>query len=451
VTPDVYRRRRQRFYERMGEGVALLFAAPEQSLGWDIHHRYRPDPDLFYLTGFAEPEAVAVLDADRRRLTFFVRPKDRERETWEGRRAGPDGAMRDWGADAAFPVAELDRRLPDLVRRHAVLHYGLGQGATGDRIVTALLARFRREARSPRRGPVTVKDPAEILHEMRLLKEPEEIAALARAGEIAARAHRDAMAMTAPGRFEYELAAALERRFLKEGAAGPAYPTIVAAGTNATILHYTENRRRITPGDLVLVDAGCEFDGYASDITRTFPASGRFTPPQRRLYDAVLAAQLAAIAAVRPGAPVTAPHEAARDVLLDALLDSGLLRGRKPALKRRKAAQRFCLHNTSHWLGLDVHDRGRYRDERGKPRHLAPGMVLTVEPGLYVRPDERSVPAEYLGLGIRIEDDVLVTAEGSRVLTARAPKEPAELLAAVGARRHPVQLRATTAPTKKSG
>ena len=435
MTPDVFRRRRERFFEKMGEGVALLFAAPEQSLGWDIHYRYRPDPDLYYLTGFAEPEAVALLDADRRRFTLFVRPKDRQRETWEGRRAGPEGAMRDARADEAYPVAELDRRLPDLLRRHAVLFHALGQGEKGDRIVAGLLARFRREARSPRRGPVVVKDPAEILHEMRLLKEPEEIAALSRAGEIAARAHRDAMAMAAPGRWEYELAAVLERRFVKEGAAGPAYPSIVAAGANATILHYTENRCRIAARDLVLVDAGCEYDGYASDITRTFPASGRFTVPQRRLYDAVLAAQRAAIAAVAPGAPFAAPHEAARDVLLDALLETGLLRGRRAVLKRKKAAQRFCLHNTSHWLGLDVHDRGRYRDEKGRPRRLAPGMVLTIEPGLYVRPDEKGVPAEYLGLGIRIEDDVLVTPEGSRILTDRAPKEPAELLAAVRGRR----------------
>ncbi len=432
---DVFRRRRKRFFEKMGEGVTLLFAPPEQALGWDIHYRYRPDPDLHYLTGFSEPETVAVLDADRRHLTLFVRPKDRERETWEGRRAGPEGARRDFGADAAYPVAELTRRLPDLIRRSRVLFHALGQSEKGDRLVADLLGRFRREARNPKRGPVVVKDPTEVLHEMRLVKEPEEIAAMERAAAIAARAHRDAMTLAAPGRFEYELAAAIERRFVKEGAAGPAYPSIVAAGVNATILHYTENRGRIAAGDLVLVDAGCEFDGYASDVTRTFPASGRFTKPQRRLYDAVLAAQRTAIAAVKPEAKFTEAHEAARDVLLDALIDMGLLRGRRAMLKRRNAAQRFCLHNTSHWLGLDVHDRGRYRDEKGKPRRLVSGMVLTVEPGLYVRPDEKNVPKEYLGLGIRIEDDVLVTESGSRVLTGGAPKEPPELLAAVGRRR----------------
>ena len=435
MKPDLCRRRRERFYSEMGEGVALLFATPRQSLGWDLHYRYRPDPDLRYLTGFSEPETVAVLDADRRRLTLFVPPKDRERETWEGRRAGPEGARRDFGADAAFPVSELERRLPDLLRRHAVLFHALGVSEKGDRLVADLLARFRREARNRKRGPVVVKDPAEILHEMRLLKEPEEVAVLARSCAIAARAHRDAMSVAAPGRFEYELAAALERRFVKEGAAGPAYASIVASGANATILHYDENRRRIAPGDLVLVDAGCELDGYASDITRTFPASGRFTRPQRRLYDAVLAAQKAAIARAVPGARFTEVHEAARETLLDALLGIGLLRGRRETLKKKNAAQRFCLHNTSHWLGLDVHDRGRYVDGKGKPRRLVPGMVLTVEPGLYVRPDEKSVPKEYLGLGVRIEDDVLVTENGPRVLTGGAPKEPADLLAAVGGRR----------------
>ena len=269
---------------------------------------------------------------------------------------------------------------------------------------------------------MTVVDPTDLLHAMRLVKAPEEIALMERSAAIAAAAHREARRLAKPGLFEYQLEAAIDSRFRAMGASGPAYPTIVASGENATILHYTENRRRIGAGDLVLVDAGCEVDGYASDVTRTFPASGRFTRPQRRLYDAVLSAQRAAIATVRPGAPWDAPHEAAREVLLDALLELGILRGRRPALKKKNAAQRFALHHTSHWLGLDVHDRGRYRDEAGTPRKLEPGMVLTVEPGLYVRADEKGVPKEYRGLGIRIEDDVLVTEAGARVLTEAAPK-----------------------------
>jgi Xaa-Pro aminopeptidase len=435
VKNDVFARRRRRFYDAMGEGVALLFPAPEASLGWDTHYRYRPDPDLFYLTGFGEPEAVAVLEADRRKLTLFVRKKDRERETWEGRRAGPEGALKTFGADAAYPIADLPKRLPDLVRRSGVLWHAFGLDAAADRTVADLLGRFRREARDPRRGPVTVKDPTAILHEMRLVKEPAEIAAMERSAAIAARAHRDAMALARPGLFEFELEAAIEKRFKKEGASGPSYASIVASGENATILHYTENRRRMSAGDLVLVDAGCEVDGYASDITRTFPVSGAFSRPQKRVYDAVLAAQRAAIATIRPGVPYDAGHKAAREVLLDACLDMGLLRGRRSTLLARNAAQRFCLHNVSHWLGLDVHDRGRYRDGKGRARKLEAGMVLTVEPGLYVRPDEKGVPKEYLGIGVRIEDDALVTADGTRILTGGAPKEAREMVAAMGGRR----------------
>lgn len=406
----------------MKEGVAVLFAAPEAAFGHDVHYRYRPDPDFFYLTGFPEPEAVAVLDAERRTFTLFVRPKDRAKETWEGRRSGPEGATRDFGADASHPIGELPRRMPDLLRRARVLHHAFGSHAKGDRFVAGLLARFRREARHAHRGPVSVSDPTDLLHAMRLVKTPDEIALMQRAATIAAAAHRDAQRLAKPGLFEYQIEAAIDRRFRTMGAAGPAYPTIVASGDNATILHYTENSQRIAAGDLILVDAGCEVEGYASDVTRTFPASGRFTRPQKRLYGAVLAAQKAAIAAVKPGAAWDAPHKAAREILLDALIELGLLRGPRAGLKRKNAAQRFALHHTSHWLGLDVHDRGRYRDEAGAPRKLEPGMVLTVEPGLYVRADERRVPKEYLGIGIRIEDDVLVMESGARVLTEGAPK-----------------------------
>jgi Xaa-Pro aminopeptidase len=419
---SVFARRRARFLDEMGEGVALLFTTPKAASGYDVRVRYRPDPDFFYLTGFTEPEAVAVLDADRKTFTLFVRPRDRAKETWEGRRSGPEGAMRDYGADHAYTVAELPKRLPNLLRRARVLHHAFGGHADGDSVVAELLGRFRRDARHPKRGPVTVKDPTDLLHAMRLVKTPEEIALMERAAAIAAAAHRDARRLVKPGLFEYELEAAIDRRFRAMGASGPAYTTIVASGENATILHYAEGRRRIGAGDLVLVDAGCDVEGYASDVTRTFPATGHFTRPQKRLYGAVLAAQEAAIAAVRPGVPWDAAHEAAREVLLDALLEYGLLRGPRATLKRRNAAQRFTLHHTSHWLGLDVHDRGRYRDEAGAPRKLEPGMVLTIEPGLYVRADEKGVPKEYRGLGVRIEDDVLVTKSGARVLTEAAPK-----------------------------
>ncbi|KAA0252786.1 M24 family metallopeptidase [Acidobacteria bacterium ACD] len=427
MTPDdVFARRRARFFERIGDGVAVLFSVPEAAFGHDIHYRYRPDPDLYYLTGFAEPECAAVLDGRRRKWTLFVRRRNRERETWEGRRAGPRGAITDFGADAAHPVDELDERLPELIRGSGTLWHALGVDPDADARVGRVLARFRREARDPRRGPTAVLDPTEVLHEMRLRKEPGEVEALARSCALAARAHRDAMAAGRAGAFEYEVEAAVLRRFTLGGAPHPSYPTIVASGPNATILHYVENRRRIGKDDLVLVDAGCELDGYASDITRTFPASGRFTRPQRRLYAVVLAAQKAAVDRCRPGATVLDVQDAAHDVLVDGLLDLGLLRGTRARVRAKKAHERFTLHRVSHWLGLDVHDRGRYTRD-GESRKLEPGMVLTVEPGLYVRPDEKNVAAEWLGIGIRIEDDVLVTGDGPRVLTAGAPKEVDEL------------------------
>lgn len=419
----------------MGEGVALLFAAKEARFGHDIEHRYRPDPDLAYLTGFPEPGAAAVLDADRKRFILFVRSKDRVRETWEGRRAGPKGAVAIYGADEAHPIDELPKRLPDLIRKAPRLFHAFGLDTVADSLVIETLARFRREARNPRRGPAWIADPTDLLHEMRLVKEPEEIALLTRSGSIAARAHREAMSATRPGRFEYELEAVVEKRFKTDGAAGPSYGTIVASGPNATILHYVENRRRIEKGDLVLLDAGCEYEGYASDITRTFPASGRFTREQRSLYEIVLRAQEAAIAKVRPGTLFDEVHEAARGVMIDGLVDLGLLKGRQGVIRKANRDARFVLHKTSHWLGRDVHDRGRYVDQGGLPRPLVPGMVLTVEPGIYVREDEKKVASAFLGLGVRIEDDVLVTESEPRVLTDGAPKSVHDLENAVGGRR----------------
>ena len=446
-TEDVLARRRARLFEKLGDGVAVLFATPEAVFGHDVHYRYRPDPDLLYLTGFSEPECAALFEGRRRKWTLFVRRKNRERETWEGRRAGPRGAITDFGADSAYPIDELEMRLPDLIRGSSTLWHALGIDAEADARLARILARFRREARDPRRGPTAVLDPTELLHEMRLLKEPGEVELMARSCALAARAHREAMAVARPGAWEYEVEAALLRRFTLGGAPHPSYPSIVASGANATILHYVENRRRIESGDLVLVDAGCELGGYAADITRTFPASGRFSRPQKRIYSVVLAAQKAAIARCRPGATVMEVQDAAHDVLIDGLLDLGLLRGTRARVRARKAHETFTLHRVSHWLGLDVHDRGRYTRE-GRSRKLEPGMVLTVEPGLYVRPDEKRVSAEWLGIGVRIEDDVLVTDAEPRVLTQGAPKEIADLEGSAPPR---AQRRATTAATRKSG
>lgn len=422
LSGNLFARRRERFFDRVKEGVAILFATPEQHLSWDGEYRYRPDPDLFYLTGFGEPETVAVLDAGARAFFLFVRPRDRERETWTGRRAGTKGAVKVHGADAAWDVAELEKKLPELIRGSSSLHYAFGIDEKRDLLVASILGRFRREARNPQRGPVAVSDVTDVLHEMRLRKEPEEIALMERAAAIAAVAHDEARALARPGRMEYEVEAAIAARFRGDGASGPSYETIVASGPNATTLHYVENDRKIEEGDLVLVDAGCEVEGYASDITRTFPASGQFTPEQEAVYRVVLAAQHAAIAKVRPGGPFQDVHDAAVEILVDGLLELGLLSGKRKKVIEKGSYTRFYMHRTSHWLGMDVHDRGRYHDAKGEWRLLEPGMVLTVEPGLYIRPDEKKVPASFLGIGVRIEDDVVVTPEGHRVLTSAAPK-----------------------------
>ncbi|HYN43826.1 MAG TPA: aminopeptidase P N-terminal domain-containing protein, partial [Thermoanaerobaculia bacterium] len=291
LSGDLFARRRERFFDRVKEGVAILFATPEQHLSWDGTYRYRPDPDLFYLTGFGEPETVAVLDAGARTFFLFVRPRDRERETWEGRRAGTKGAMKVHGADDAWEVGGLEKKLPELIRGSSSLHYAFGIDEKRDLLVASILGRFRREARNPQRGPIVVNDVTDVIHELRLHKEPEEIALMERAAAIAAAAHDEARALARPGRMEYEVEAAIAARFRGDGASGLAYETIVASGPNATTLHYVENDRKIEEGDLVLVDAGCEVEGYASDITRTFPASGRFTPEQEAVYRIVLAAQ----------------------------------------------------------------------------------------------------------------------------------------------------------------
>ncbi len=393
----------------------------------DVTYRYRPDPDLFYLTGFPEPETVAVFDGFEKRMILFVREKDRERETWEGLRAGPKGAVRSFGADEAFPLEDLSEKLPPLLRKTHTLFHAFGINKEADERIISLLGRFRREARDPQRGPVTVADPTVVLHEMRLIKEPEELDLMRRSAAIAARAHTEAMEETRPGRFEYEIEAVLMKRFLVDGAASFSYPPIVASGVNATILHYVGNRCRIEPDDLVLIDAGCEYEGYASDITRTYPSTGHFSQAQRRVYDIVLAAQKAAIGAIKAGNPFDGIQEAAHDVLIDGLLELGLLKGKARNIRAKKLQQRFTLHRTSHWLGLDVHDRGRYTKDDGSKKLLEAGMVVTVEPGLYIRPDEKKAKKEYLGTGIRIEDDVLVTAEGAEILTHGVPKEADEI------------------------
>lgn len=410
------------------EAVALIHSPPEALRNGDVLHPFRQSSDLHYLTGFPEPEATLVLrpGAETERIILFVRPKDREREIWDGRRAGVEGAVADYGADAAYPVTELAAKLPGLIANCSDLYYSLGVDPAFDTRVLAVLAQLRARERRVGPPPKRVVDPREVLHEMRLRKFPDEIAIMRSAAEITAEAHVAAMGKAAPGVYEYELEALINYTFRRRGGAGPGYNSIVGSGENATILHYIENDRALEDGDLVLIDAGCEYDLYTADVTRTFPVSGAFTDAQRRCYDVVLASQEAAIAMTRPGVTIDQIHEATVEILTQGMVDLGLLEG--PAADRiaDDSYKQFYMHRTSHWLGMDVHDVGNYTDG-GSARPLEPGMVITIEPGLYIAADADGVPDDFRGIGIRIEDDVLVTESGCENLTSAVPKSVAEV------------------------
>jgi len=367
-----------------------------------------------------------VLAPAAERFVLFVRPRDPDREVWTGSRAGVEGALERYGADAAFPLDELEKVLPRFLEKAPHVYHTV---LRDDPLAQRLLALIRRaqEAR-PRTGagPTAIREPGEILHEMRLTKESAELAVMRAAIAIACEAHREAMRTARPGMYEYEIEALVDFTFRRRGATGPAYPSIVASGRNATVLHYTDNDRALAGDELLLLDAGAERDGYCADVTRTFPTGRRYEPAQRDLYDAVLAAQLAGIAAVRPGTTLEAVHKTAVRVLVEALIAHGLLSGSVDEAIEKDTYRRFYMHRTSHWLGRDVHDVGTYALD-GAPRPLAPGMVLTVEPGLYLPADAEDVPAHFRGIGIRIEDDVLVTEDGCEVLSAAAPKQVAEV------------------------
>jgi Xaa-Pro aminopeptidase len=430
--PDValYAARRARVLRALGtDAVMVLPAAPEPRIGRDVELRYQPDPDLYYLTGYPEPEAVAVLapalDAP---FTLFVRPRDPEAEVWTGPRGGPDAAKDLFGADEAYPIGELPDRLPPILAAADTIYFRLGTGRDDvEALVRTSIIQARRGRQREGRGPRTLADPGAILDDMRLVKDAHEIALLREAARISADAFREAAPRIRPGAGEWEIEAALEAAFRRRGADGPAFPSIVAGGDNATVLHYTENADTLEAGRLVLLDAGARFRMYCGDISRTFPVSGTFTPAQREVYDAVLAARDAAIALIRPGTTIDEVLDAALRAVLGALVDLGLLRGTLDALLEKKEEYRpFLPHRTSHWLGLDVHDVGDYK-LAGEPRRLEPGTVLTVEPGIYLPAGHDAVPGALRGTGIRIEDDVLVTPSGHEVLTAMLPAGAAEV------------------------
>ena len=430
---EAWARRRAAFFDAMvasapgaGPSVAILPSAPVFIRNNDVEHEYRQDSDFFYLTGFDEPESVAVLDGKDRTLTLFVRPRDREREIWDGPRAGVDGARETYGADAAFVISELDERLPALIQDRRRVHYRLGYNRRFDERFLAAIDRVRSRQRTGVVPPSEIVDVGAILHEMRLRKSPEEIATMRAAARVTRTAHERAMSQARPGMREFEVEAMLLDTFRGQGSERPAYGSIVGSGPNACVLHYRKNDRRIDTGELLLIDAGCEYGYYASDVTRTFPVGRPFSPEQQAIYELVLEAQLEGIAATRPGATLDAIHRLCVQIITRGLVRLGLLSGDNEKLIETEAYKRFFMHRTSHWLGMDVHDVGAYF-ERGKPRPLEPGMVLTVEPGIYIAPDDSTVAAEWRGIGVRIEDDVLVTPSAPEVLTQGIPKSVDEV------------------------
>lgn len=441
--PGLLAARRQRVMDAVGPAAVVLVASlPERPRNGDSFHRFRQHSDVLYLTGFAEPETAVLLrpgaapaaagataePGSEARFVMFVRPSDPEAELWDGKRLGIEGARAELGADVAFAAAELESRLSALIANFDDLHYAVGLDPQLDAAVLGTIARLRKTEKRGKRPPRAIIDPMAVLHEHRLHKGPEELEVLRHAADITARAHVEAMRLGRPGTSEAELEAAVDYAFRRLGGSGPGYNSIVGAGPNATILHYIDSRDLIRAGELVLVDAGCELGGYTADVTRTFPADGTFTTAQREVYELVLKAQVSAIAMVRPGVTIDQLHQHCVRVLTEGLLALGLLSGSREDRIADGSYRRFFPHGTSHWLGLDVHDAGAYTSG-GAARPLAPGMVITVEPGLYL-PAAPDIPEPLRGLGVRIEDDVLVTADGCEVLTAACPKTVEEVEAA---------------------
>jgi Xaa-Pro aminopeptidase len=431
----VFAERRKKFLAAMGEdAIAIFLGAGLVTRSRDTQFGFRQDSDFLYLTGFDHPGAVAVLSTTGGpAYTLYVQPRDREMEIWNGYRPGVEGARQDHAADEAHPADLFRDHLPDLLRRARRIYHVLGRDPGVDARIVETLENVRLRSRLGLEPADAIADPRTIVHGMRLFKEPEELDILRRAASISAEAHDAAARIAQPGAFEYELEAELLRAFRRRGSSGPAYTPIVGSGSNATVLHYVQNDQKLAEGELVLIDAGCELEGYASDVTRTYPVGGRFSGPARALYEVVLAAQLAAIERCRPGATLPEIHDAAVRRLVEGMLELGLLSGNLEELIAREAYRAYYMHSTSHWLGLDVHDAGSYR-VAGEPRRLEPSQVFTVEPGLYVAKDAEKADPRFRGIGIRIEDDIAITEGGHENLTAAIPKAPDELEALVGDR-----------------
>ncbi len=425
ITKQEFARRRQSLMAHFEpNSIAIIPAALEKVRNRDSHYAYRQDSDFYYLTGFLEPEAVLVLLPGREHgeTIVFCREKDPERETWDGYRAGQQGACKEYGADDAFPITDINEILPGLLEGRERVYYSMGRDHQFDQQVMSWVNHIREKVRSGAAPPGEFLNLDHLLHDLRLFKSAAEVRLMRKAAEVSAEAHRQAMQVCQPGMYEYELEAQLHYHFMRSGSRSPAYTSIVGSGDNACILHYIDNNKQMKEGELVLIDAGCELSCYASDITRTFPVNGKFSKEQRAIYQIVLDAQHAAIAAIKPGNHWNDPHEASVSVITQGLFDLGLLQGDDvDALIKDQAYKPFYMHRIGHWLGMDVHDVGDYK-VGGEWRVLEPGMVMTVEPGIYIAKDNTSVDKKWRGIGVRIEDDVLITKTGYDILSKDVPK-----------------------------
>ncbi|PRP99038.1 aminopeptidase P N-terminal domain-containing protein [Enhygromyxa salina] len=439
---EAYAQRRARVATQLQResGALVLFGGALQTRANDTEFRFRPDSDFHYLTGLEEPGAVMVLrpgpDGGDLRFSLFVRARDRDAEIWSGRRIGPIGAVEQFGASEAFALAELDERLPALLDGCETVYLPIGRWSSLDASLAKAVSSLRRRNRDGRTPPLRYGEAADLIGEDRLVKDAAGLASLRQAIDITVAGHTATMRQAKPGMWEYEIEALLEYEFRRRGSTGPGYGSIVGSGDNATVLHYVDNRDRVRDGDVILIDAGAEWDYFSGDITRSWPVSGKFSGEQRAVYEVVLAANLAGIERAVVGSNIDAIHEACLDVLCEGIAELGLIEsltgpGAAAQIREEGLYKRFYMHRTSHWLGVDVHDAGRYT-LGGKPRALAPNHVLTVEPALYIAGDQRDAPERFRGLGVRIEDDVLVRAEGPEILSAAAPKQIDDLEAIIG-------------------
>ena len=424
--PEAHEKRREKIFKKLGDAILVLTSNPISVMSNDVEYPYRQNSDLYYLTGFEEAESAAIffIDQENNKSTYylFVRPRDKEKETWTGKRYGVEGAKKYYGPTEAFVIDKFSEKLEELLKQHTELIFNFGVDKEKDIEIINLLNKTRPSKWKEGKGINIIKDVSEFVHPFRLIKDEHEISLIKKACEISAEAHIKAMESVKPGMWEYQLQTIIEHYFIMNGAKRAGYPTIVGSGENATILHYTENNHQIKDGDLVLIDAGAEYMYYNSDITRTFPANGEFSNPQKELYELVYKAQQEAFKEVKPGSSLISVHNVATKVLVEGMIELGLLEGTVHENIDNETYKEYYMHGTGHWLGIDVHDAGRRKYPDGSPVPLEPGMIFTVEPGIYVSPDS-DAPEKYKGIGIRIEDDVLVTKDGLEILTTKVPSK----------------------------